>query len=159
MTRRVLTLAMLLAMAALAHAGEPRVAAGLVVQVPDGWTVSEDGKLVSLVHPQGEVSLQLIQLSERDLARAQKRVFKDLPKSFQDIQWDGAARKLSLNGMAAWSREASARLGKQAVRLGVLAVRTPKRRVVLVMAVSDAARAAANTAVVAELVGGLKPAK
>jgi predicted Zn-dependent protease len=117
---------------------KPHKAAQISVDVPTGWkTQAPDENTMVVVDPKEELAFRMMILDEGELPASLKKANDKIQKQFPDVKCAADMKPTKLNGMDAATQDCTASLGGKPVDLGVLLVRTPAKKILMVVAIAD----------------------
>lgn len=137
----------------LTHSG-----AKVQINVPKGWTQSQDGDVLTINSPDKAVSVVFIVLEQKETEKAFAIMDKAVEKAVGEVEWehDGKAVDEEINGMPTFEWNGSAKNGK--LYVDVLSIDTPADKNLGVYWFTAAAAEKKNQADIDTIVKGLKPA-
>ncbi len=160
MTLRSFALALLLAVSvpALASA-ETHTHAGAKVtfETPDKWSAKPDGDTLQITSPDQGCSIVFVVLSAEDLEKALEAAGKRITEEVKDLEPDGEAEELEINGMKAMVADAKGKVDGKAVDVGFAVVETRSDKALLIFGISDATKDYEDE--VTAVIKSLKPTK
>jgi predicted Zn-dependent protease len=137
---------------------KPHKVAQISVDVPTGWrTQAPDENTMVVVDPKEELAFRMMILDEGNLEASLKKANEKIQKTFQDVKCPADMKPTKLNGMDAATQECTASLGGKPVDLGVLLVRTPAKKILMVVAIADHSKIDARQAEITAFLRSIKP--
>jgi hypothetical protein len=147
--------------APIAHA-DTRVHQKAKIQlwVPDHWDVEDgDDDMLLLSEPGGEAAVVFLVLKAKDLETALGAIDKEISKFVTDVQVQGEPEEMDVNGMPAVVIDAKGKVEGKKVDLGLMVVKTPAGKALLVLAMCESSKMKKHEAVFLKVMKSLKPAK
>ena len=161
--KRILMLALaVLALGALPAFAEVKTHPGAKVSldVPAGWKMDSHGdNAMTIMEPNGDVTFFLVVLDQGDIQKAATALDKEVAKIATDVKWASekpASQKL--NGMDALYNKATAKIKGKDAELGVILVKTPTGKALLILGGIDASKKDAHKDEVKKFIESIKPA-
>lgn len=148
--------------AGVGHAGVHTSKAGRVsVNIPNTWTVNATDELIRSASPDNAVAFVLWVVDSADTKAALERLEHELYSSIQGLKWVDKTKKLAINKLPATWVEGTG-VSARATQLDVLVIvagPTPTKKGVIMMAVVEHEKLAANKKAIQALFKTLKPTK
>ena len=156
---------LLLALALVAATLSPAAAeikkhptAKVEIDVPTGWKMGGKGDVMTLTDPTSDVGIILLVSDAKDLQKVVAELDKQLAKVATDIKWELAKPEaVKLNGMEALHNKGTGKVNGKSADLGLILVRTPADKVLLVVAACDSTKHAQHKDEISKLVASIKP--
>jgi predicted Zn-dependent protease len=137
---------------------KPHKVAQISVDIPTGWrTQAPDENTMVVVDPKEEVAFRMMILEEGDVQASLKKANEKIQKTFQDVKCPADLKPTKLNGMDAATQDCTASLGGKPVDLGLLLVRTPAKKILMVLAIIDHSKLEARKAEATAFLLSVKP--
>jgi len=137
---------------------KPHKAAQISVDVPSGWKVqAPDENTMVVTEPKNELAFRMMVLEEGDVQAALKKANEKIQKSFQDIKCPAELKPNKLNGMEAATQDCTASLNGTPVDIGLLLVRTPAKKILMVVAMCEKAKTDARRGEMNAFLLSIKP--
>ena len=137
---------------------KPHKVAQISVDVPTGWkTQAPDENTMVIIDSKEELKFRMMILDEGDVQASLKKANEKIQKAFQDVKCPADLKPIKLNGMDAATQDCTASLGGTTVDLGLLLVRTPAKKILMVLAVGEHARVEARKAEITAFLLSIKP--
>ncbi|HEY5926093.1 MAG TPA: hypothetical protein VIV11_30615 [Kofleriaceae bacterium] len=136
-------------------------AAKVQVDIPKKWTVTATDELVKAASANNEVALVVWVVDSPDVKEAVKKLEGELYSSIQNLKWVDKTKKLTVNKLkGTWIEGVgvSSRSTQLDVIVFVAGPTTTKKGVIL-LAVVDHEKYAANRSAIQAIFGSLKPTK
>jgi hypothetical protein len=149
---------MLLAAPVARAATKTHEEAGVSVWIPDDWKGKGDKNMMTIMDPKEDVALLFLVMNAPDLKKATDALDAELAKRVQDVKFEGKAQQTKLNGMDALTLDGTGKVQGKLVDLGVLVVKTPKNKIVLVLGMVNAEKKIEFKPTVRKIITSLKPA-
>lgn len=111
--------------------------AGVKVWVPDNWKVESRDNMLAATSPDDEVYVGYIVASALDFEHTLESLENDLRSVVQDAKFDKTHDDFSINGMPAWGFGGTGTHNSQPVEMRIELIYTPKKRVLIVVAVGS----------------------
>ncbi len=146
----------------IAHADIREAKSGKVsVDIPTKWSFDAKDLLIRAVSPDNGVAFVLLVVESSDLKEGLKRIEGELYSSIQGLKWVDKVRKLSINKLPGkWVEGTGVNArGTQLDVLVVLAGPTAAKKGVIMMAIVEHEKLAANTKAIQGIFKTLKPTK
>ena len=160
MKRNVLVALALVALAAAPAAAEVKKhpTAKVEIDVPSTWKMDGKADVMTLADPTNEVGIILIVTEAKDLQKVVGELDKQLAKVATDIKWaKPKPEAVKLNGMDALANRGTGKVSGKDANLGLLLVHTPADKILLVVAMVEAAKDAQHKAEIDKLISSIKP--
>jgi hypothetical protein len=156
-----LSLALVVGLAGAAHAGDVPYPAGKVsFWLPDDWTNKgggdEKGAMLATAAPDQSAGFIFTVTDAKDVKKAQKLIKKLLSPIVTDAKM-GKGKNGKLNGMKETTFEGAGKASGKPVKILVMLIETPAKKVVLAVGLADADKFDANEATLMKIVTGIKP--
>jgi hypothetical protein len=158
---------LLAALVLVATAASPALAevkthptAKIELDVPSGWKMKGAGDLMTIADPTEEVGFILVVADTKDMDKVVANLDQQLAKVATDIKWASPKpEKTTLNGMPALTNRGEGKVNGKGANLGLILVRTPADKALLVVAAVESSKYAGHKAAVQKLIGSIKPVK
>jgi hypothetical protein len=160
--RAMRALVVLLLLSDLAHASVYASKAGKVsIDVPKKWTVTAADELVRAASPDNQVAFVFWVVDSPDVKAALTKLEGELYSSIQGLKWVDNAKKLKIHGLpATWVEGVG--VSSRSTQLDVLVVvagPTGSKKGVILLAVVDHDKLAAQRSAIQRIFETLRPAK
>ena len=137
---------------------KPHKAAQISVDVPTGWkTQAPDVNTMLVTDPKEDLIFRMMILDEGDVQAALKTANEKIQKGYQDIKCPADMKPIKLNGMDAATQDCTGSRGGKPVDLGLLLVRTPSTKILMVLAVVDHSKLEAHKSEMTTFLLSIKP--
>jgi len=155
-------LVLFLLLAQVAHAGAYKSKAGKVsVDVPTKWTVTATDELVRAASPDNQIAFVFWVVDSPDVKPALTKLEGELYSSIQGLKWVDNAKKIKIHGLpATWVEGVG--VSSRSTQLDVLVVvagPTASKKGVILLAVVDHDKLAAQRSTIQGIFQSLRPAK
>lgn len=135
MTKKILVLALALTAAgALSAKKYPHPESGVSVDIPNNWKVSGDANSLNAETKDGEAALFFQVMGADNVDAALAALDGELAKVVQDLK-HGEGKNVKMNGMQGKSVEGTGTVSGKPVEVGVIVLKTPKDKVLLVFGI------------------------
>jgi hypothetical protein len=131
------------------------------IDIPKKWQVDAKDELVRASSPSGEVAIVMWIADSPDVKAAVTRLEGELYSSIQGLKWVDKTKKLKVNKLAGTWVEGVG-VSSRSTQLDVIvfvAGPTPAKKGVILLAVVDHDKYAANRSAIQSVFGSLKPTK
>jgi hypothetical protein len=130
------------------------------IDVPTGWKMNGNGDVMTIVDPTNEIGMILVVTETKDVDKVVANLDQRLAKVATDIKWaNPKPEKTTLNGMPALTNRGQGKVNGKDANLGLILVRTPAEKALLVVAAVESAKYDGHKAEIQKLIGSIKPAK
>lgn len=134
--------------------------AKVAIDVPTGWKLNGNGDVMTIADPTEEVGFILVVTDASDVDKVVANLDQRLAKVATDIKWASPKpEKSTLNGMPALTNRGEGKVNGKNANLGLILVRTPADKVLLVVAAVESSKYAGHKADVQKLIASIKPVK
>ena len=135
-------------------------AAHVEMDVPVGWKVGGQGDVMTITDPKQEVGLMLAVLDAGDLGKATAAIDEKLKSVVTDVHWGAPQpQAFKLNGMDAIGNKGAAKVHGKDAEIGVIVVKTPSGKLLLVFGGVDAAKKSEHKSEIDGFIASIKPAR
>jgi predicted Zn-dependent protease len=129
------------------------------MDVPDGWKMGGKGDTVTVTEPKGELAFILMVSEAADFQKSVTALDAQVAKVASDIKWaQKEPTPTKLNGMDGIMNKGSAKVQGTPADLGLLVLKTPSGKALLVLAVVDSSKKEAHKDEAKAFVESIKPA-
>ncbi|MDW8466235.1 MAG: hypothetical protein RML35_08690 [Chloroherpetonaceae bacterium] len=132
--------------------------AGVRVWVPDDWKVETRNNTLSATSPDGEVYVGYIIASASDFEHTLESLTNDLRSVVQDAKFDKTHDDFAIDGMPAWGFGGTGTHDGTPVEMRLELIYTPKKRVLIVVAVGSHSGLEHHLQEVVQMLRGIKKA-
>ena len=135
-------------------------AAHVEMDVPVGWKIGGQGDVMTITDPKQEVGLMLAVLDAGDLGKATAAIDEKLKSVVSDVHWGAPQpQAFKLNGMDAIGNKGEAKIHGKDAAIGVVVVKTPSGKLLLVFGGVDAGKKALHQSEIDGFMASIKPAR
>lgn len=156
MKKLLLVGAALLFAGALSAKKYPHNDSGVVVDIPGNWTVTGDDTSLNAQTKDGEAGLYFIVMPADSMEAALNALDAELAKVIQGLT-HGEAEQITLNGMQAVSVDGKGTVEGSPVEVGVMVMKTPKDKVLMVFGIISEAGAKKHHKALVKILKSIKP--
>jgi len=137
----------------LAHPAAP-----ITVRVPEGWRDEIEEGVITLISPNDEVIMLMLAIDAADLEESLKTLNVELGRIVKRAEIDDI-EETEVHGMAAMVADGRGSLNAQSVDLGLLLLRAPNGRIMMVVGVALADADESNKEDAAAILMSFRPAE
>jgi hypothetical protein len=130
----------------------------ITVRVPEQWRDEVEEGAITLISPNDEIIMILLAIDAADLEESLKTLNVELGQIVQHAEIDDI-EEAEVHGMAAMVADGRGSLNGQAVDLGLLLLRAPNGRIMMVVGVALADADEANKEDTAAILASFRPAQ